>query len=39
MSVSLCSAVILNIPQNSSNNFPSYPPPDNHHSTDDVYWK
>jgi len=23
--------------QNSSDNFPSYPP-DNHHSSDDVYW-
>jgi len=23
--------------QNSSDNFPTYPP-DNHHSSDDVYW-
>ena len=28
---------IHNTAQNSSDNFPSYPP-DNHHSSDDVYW-
>jgi len=36
--VSLCTTVIHNTAQNSSDNFPSYPP-DNHHSSDDVYWR
>ena len=30
--------VIHNTAQNSSDNFPSYPP-DNHHCSDDVYWR
>jgi len=30
--------LIYNTPQNSSDNFPSYPP-DNPHSSDDVYWR
>jgi len=36
--ISLCTTVIHNTAQNSSDNFPSYPP-DNHHSSNDVYWK
>jgi len=36
--ISLCTTVIHNTAQNSSDNFLSYPP-DNHHSSDDVYWK
>ena len=35
--ISLCTNVIHNTAQISSDNFPSYPP-DNHHSSDDVYW-
>ena len=35
--VSLCTTVIHNTAQNSSDNFLSYPP-DNHHCSDDVYW-
>jgi len=35
--VSLCTTVIHNTTQNSSDNFPSYPP-DNHHSWYDVYY-
>jgi len=34
----LCTTVVQNTTQNSSDNFPFYPP-DNHHSTDDVYWR
>jgi len=30
--------VLHNTVENSSDNFPSYPP-DNHHSWDDVYWR
>jgi len=36
--VSLCTTVIHNTAENSSDDFPSYPP-DNHHSLDDVYWR
>jgi len=36
--VSLCTTVVHNTAQNSSDNFPSYPP-DNHHCSDDVYWR
>ena len=38
MCVQLCTTVIHNAAQNSSDNIPSYPP-ENHHSSDDVYWK
>jgi len=34
----LCTTVVHNTAQNSSDNLPSYPP-DNHHSSDDVYWR
>jgi len=34
----LCTTVAHNTAQNSSDNFPSYPP-DNHHSSDEVYWR
>ena len=37
MRISLCTTVVRNTAQNSSDNFPSYPP-DNHHGSDDVYW-
>jgi len=33
-----CTFAVNNTAQNSSDNFPSYPP-DNHHSSDDIYWK
>ena len=33
----VCTTVVHNTAQNSSDNFPSYAP-DNHHSSDDVYW-
>jgi len=36
--ISLCTTVVHNTAQKSSDNFPSYPP-DNHHISDDVYWK
>jgi len=36
--VSLCTTVIHNTAQNSSDDFLSYPP-DNHHSSDDVYYR
>jgi len=36
--LSLCTNVVHNTAQNSSDNFPSYPP-ENHHSSDDVLWK
>ena len=36
--VSLCTTVLHDIVQNSSNNFPSYPP-DNHHNSAEVYWR
>jgi len=37
--VSLCTTVIHSTAQNSSDNFPSYPPDNHHiHSSDDVYW-
>jgi len=36
--VSLCTTVVHNTAQNSSDNIPSYPP-DNHHCSDDVYWR
>jgi len=36
--ISLCTTVVHNTAHNSSDNFPSYPP-DNHHSSDDVYWR
>jgi len=36
--VSLYTTVVHNTAQNSSDNFPSYPP-DNHHCSDDVYWR
>jgi len=36
--VSLCTAVVHNTAQYSSDNFHSYPP-DSHHSSDDVYWR
>ena len=38
MCVSLCTTVVHNTAQNSSDNFPSYLP-DNHHISNDVYWK
>ena len=38
MCVALCTTVVHNTAQNSSANFHSYPP-DNHHSSDDVYWR
>ena len=38
MCVSLCTTVIHNTAENSSDDFPSYPP-DNHHNLDDVYWR
>jgi len=34
----VCTTVVHNTSQNSSDNFPSYPS-DNHHSSDDVYWR
>jgi len=36
--VSLCTTVVHNTAQNSSDNFP-FEPPDNYHSSDDVYWR
>jgi len=36
--VSLCTTVVHNTALNSSDNLPSYPP-DNHHCSDDVYWR
>jgi len=36
--VSLCTTVVHNTAQNSSDNLPFYYP-DKHHSSDDVYWK
>ena len=36
--VSLCTTVVHNTAQNSSDYFPAYPP-DNRHSSDAVYWK
>jgi len=33
-----CTNVVHNAALNSSDNRPSYPP-DNHHSSDDVYWR
>ena len=36
--ISLCTTVIHNTAQNSSDNFPSYPP-DNHHCSDAVHWR
>ena len=36
--VSLCTTAVHNTAQNSSDNFRSYPP-DNHPSSDDVYWR
>jgi len=36
--VSLCTTVVHNTAQNSSDSFHSYPP-DNHHSSDNVYWR
>jgi len=36
--VLLCTTVVHNTAQNSSDNFPSYPQ-GNHHSSDDVYWR
>ena len=36
--VSLCTTVVHNTAQNSSDNFPSYSI-DNYHSSDDVYWR
>jgi len=36
--VSLCTTVVHNIALNSSDNFYSYPP-DNHQSSNDVYWR
>jgi len=38
MCISLCITVVHNTAQNSSDNFPSCPP-DNHHCSDDVYWR
>jgi len=38
MCVSLCSTVIHNTAQSSSDYFPSYPP-DKHKSSDAVYWR
>jgi len=35
--VLLCTTVVRNTAQKSSDNFPYYRP-DNHHSSDDVYW-
>ena len=37
MHITLCTTVVHNTAQNSSDNIPIYPP-DNHHSSDDVYW-
>jgi len=34
--IALCRIVVHNTAQNRTDNFPSYPP-DNHHSSDDVY--
>ena len=34
----MCTTVVHNTAQNSSDNVPSYPP-DNHHGSDDVYWR
>ena len=36
----VCNActIVHNTAQNSNDNFPYYPP-DNHHSSDDVYWR
>jgi len=36
--ISLCTTVVHNTTQNSSDYLPSYPP-DNRRSSDDVYWK
>jgi len=36
--ISLCTTLVHNTAQNSSDNFPS-DPPDNHRSSDDVYWR
>jgi len=36
--VSLCTTVVHNTAQISSDKFPSYPP-ENHHISDDVYWR
>ena len=36
--ISLCTTVVHNTAQNSSDNLPSYPP-DNHHCSDVVYWR
>jgi len=36
--VSLCTTAVHNTAQNSYDNLLSYPP-DNHHSSDDVYWR
>ena len=38
MCIPLCTTVIQNTAQNSSDNLPSYPP-DNHHCLDVVYWR
>jgi len=43
MCIALCTIVKHNIAQNRPDNFPSYPPDnqhcsDNHHSSDDIYW-
>lgn len=38
MRVSLCTTVVHNTAQNSSDNFPSHPP-QNHHSSNDVKWR
>ena len=36
--ISLCTIVAHNTAQNSCDNLPSYPP-NNHHNSDDVYWR
>ena len=36
--ISLCTTVVHNTAQNSSDNFLSYPP-ENHHSSHDIYWR
>ena len=38
MCISLCASVVHNTAHNSSDNFPSYHS-DNHHSSDEVYWR
>jgi len=38
MCISLSTTVVHSTVQTSSDNFPSYPP-DNRHSSDDVYWR